>query len=315
MKLSVAVCTYNGAKYIEEQIQSILNQTMPVDEIVVCDDGSLDCTIDIVKKLKLTSEIPMRIIQNARNIGFKENFFNAIDRCKGELVFLADQDDVWHSNKVEIVVEWFNNHPDKMVVFTNATLIDCNGSPIEGSLWQRFGFDQKIRKFFDHGYGLDIWGWSNRATGATMAVKKVFIDQIQWRQYVNKFHDSIISWQGVATHSIGYINDKLMDYRFHDAQACGADYLPVEFHNPLKPVYADYIYPGFLENDIQFIPEAAQRNMAFIIERSLFKKTWFGWGPVSQIRSYMRFYHAWAYKYFLYDWYVSVRHSLKRVLN
>lgn len=316
MKVSVALCIYNGAKYIREQLESILNQTKRVDEIVLCDDGSHDDTLAIVEDIRVNSDVTIRVYRNEHNVGFKENFFNAIDRCQGELVFLADQDDVWHSNKVETIVKWFDSHSDKMVVFTDATLIDGDGKPLEGSLWQRFGFDWKKQKYFDHGYALDIWGWSNRATGATMAVRKDFIDQIQWRQYANKFHDSIISWQGVATHSIGYINDKLVDYRLHDAQVCGADDMPVEFHNnPLKPVYADFLYPGFLENDIQFIPETAQRNVTFILERSLFKKTWFGWGPISHIRSYTHFYHAWAYKFFLFDWYISVRHSLKRIFS
>lgn len=315
MKISVALCSFNGASYLRKQLVSILNQTLKVDEIVISDDASTDDTMEIIRSVERQCEgVAFRVFSNETNVGFRHNFLKALGLCQGKLVFLADQDDIWHENKVETIVKWFTAHPEKQVVFTDADLIDSDGVPIGGSLWQRFGFDKKKQRYFDHDYALDIWGWSNRATGATMAVKKAFIDKIKWEQYENAFHDSIISWQGVVHHTIGYLDEKLIDYRLHSSQVCGADNMPREFqYSPLKPVFSDFLYPGFLENDIQFIPEMEQKKIRFILQRSTFKYTWFGWGPVSHFWKYLSYYHSWSYRFFFYDLFVSVKHSIRRL--
>lgn len=311
MKFSVALCTYNGAKYIEEQIRSILNQTMPVDEIVVCDDGSIDCTIDIVEKLKLTSEIPVIIIQNARNIGFKENFIKAMGLCRGDVIFLSDQDDVWLPDKVEKAISWFDAHPDKEVMFTDAILINENGEILDESLWQRFGFDKKKQKYFDRGYGLDIWAWCNRATGATMALKKDYLKKIDWSIGDGVFHDKTIALQGLIAEVLGYYEEKLIYYRLHGKQACGAKELPKELYNsPLVPCKE-----GFLDFDLDSLPERERKHVEFIYKRASSKNKWFGFFQFVSIPSYFRMYHGWAYKFYCYDLFVSIRHSIKRVLN
>lgn len=302
--LSVAICTYNGAKFIREQITSILGQSMPVDEIVVCDDCSTDDTLEIVEAMKKNSNVPFRVFRNEKNIGFKDNFFNAIERCQGDLVFLSDQDDVWHPNKVETMVNWFNRHPDKQVVFTDASLIDVHGTRIQGGLWQRFGFDKKKQRFFDHGGALDIWMWSNRATGATMAFKKDFVRN-EWRDFASTYHDEIIAFQGVVLHALGYIPQQLMDYRLHDGQFCGADAMPLSLqYTPLKPC------PDFSWKDgAGTLPLRERQHLDFVLKRASLKNTKFGWGPLSHLRSYVRNYRSWAYKFFLYDWCVSLKHS------
>ena len=81
MKLSVALCTYNGAKYIEEQILSIMNQTMPVDEIVVCDDGSTDETLQIINRIKEKSRVEIRVFCNDTTLGVCAIFQKAVDLC------------------------------------------------------------------------------------------------------------------------------------------------------------------------------------------------------------------------------------------
>lgn len=81
MKISVALCTYNGSKYIEEQLRSILNQTMQVDEIVICDDGSRDDTIQIIEEVKKEALTDIRIYRNETNLGVCANFQKAVDLC------------------------------------------------------------------------------------------------------------------------------------------------------------------------------------------------------------------------------------------
>jgi len=101
MTTSVALCTYNGAKYIEEQLRSIIDQTHRVNEIVVCDDGSIDETLEIVEKIKQqTSDIDFKISVNKPNLGVCANFDKAIHECSGDIIFLSDQDDIWMKNKL-----------------------------------------------------------------------------------------------------------------------------------------------------------------------------------------------------------------------
>ena len=90
--ISVAMTTFNGEKYIEKQIESILNQSLSVDEIIICDDGSTDNTIELMKKYNV------QIIQNKKNLGYKLNFKKAMEKCKGDYIFLCDQDAVSYTH-------------------------------------------------------------------------------------------------------------------------------------------------------------------------------------------------------------------------
>ena len=184
MKLSVALCTYNGAKYIEEQILSILDQTMPVDEIVVCDDGSTDETLLIINRIKEKSLAEIRVFCNETKLGVCDNFQKAVDLCRGDIIFLSDQDDVWYPHKVKTIVEWFEQHADKSVVFTNAELVNGEGKlATADKLFDRVGFSKKYRVYFDAGCELSVFYYCNHATGATMAIKgkKVFPDIVPTR--------------------------------------------------------------------------------------------------------------------------------------
>ena len=125
--VSVALCTYNGEKYITEQINSILEQSTPVDEIVICDDGSTDNTITIIEDIKQNCSTNIIINRNTQNLGVCANFELAISLCKGEVILLSDQDDIWNHDKVKTIVSWFDTHPQKTAVFTDAKLITEEG--------------------------------------------------------------------------------------------------------------------------------------------------------------------------------------------
>lgn len=95
MRISVALCTYNGGKYIAEQLSSILNQNYVIDEIQIGDDGSTDDTIDIINDFKKRHE-NIFLTLNQRRVGITDNFENTIKRCRGDYICLSDQDDIWH---------------------------------------------------------------------------------------------------------------------------------------------------------------------------------------------------------------------------
>ena len=103
MSISVCIGVYNGAKYIEEQMLSILHQTMQPDQVILCDDGSSDDTAEIVKDFieKYSLEGKWKLFLNLRNLGYPANFYHAMELAVCDIVFLSDQDDIWDEKKLE----------------------------------------------------------------------------------------------------------------------------------------------------------------------------------------------------------------------
>lgn len=100
--VSVVLGTFNGERYIEEQLASILAQTLPPVEVIVADDGSTDRTLEIVEAVSARSDVPLRIIRNVRRLGFADNFLNAASTARGALVAFSDQDDRWSADKLAV---------------------------------------------------------------------------------------------------------------------------------------------------------------------------------------------------------------------
>lgn len=107
--ISVAMCTFNGEKYIKEQIESIINQSLVPDEIVICDDCSKDNTLNIIKETLDNWPGKVQLVVNEKNLGYRKNFEKSISLCNGDIIFLSDQDDVWNRNKIEIMFNALNN--------------------------------------------------------------------------------------------------------------------------------------------------------------------------------------------------------------
>lgn len=129
MKISIAMATYNGARYLSEQLDSFLRQTRQPDELVVCDDCSQDGTLDILRRFKQQAPFPVHIYQNERNLGFVRNFEKALSLCSGDILFLSDQDDVWFENRLAIIEQEFSAHPEKMVVLNDLEITTENLKP------------------------------------------------------------------------------------------------------------------------------------------------------------------------------------------
>lgn len=264
--LSVALCTYNGETYIREQVESILNQTLPVDEIVVCDDGSTDETLSIIESFRENTSVDIRIYRNETNLGVCANFQKAVDLCNGDIIFLSDQDDVWHGDKVETVVGYFNLHHQKQVVFTDGQLIDGSGEAIsDGTLWKCFGIDNTCLKQIENGLGMEIFAFENRATGATMAIRRGF----EYTSSFSKFciddilHDGALAMLALIDNRLGHIDKCLIDYRIHGNQECG---IGESLGNPLSNDPREVSYTATLWSKLP-LPAPAADRIAFIVLR------------------------------------------------
>lgn len=126
MKISIAMATFNGETYLREQLDSLAAQTLLPDELVISDDGSTDSTVNVAAAFAHHAPFPVRITRNNRNLGFTRNFENAILQCRGELIFLCDQDDVWFPEKIATVVDAFADKAEIMVVTSNQIITNSN---------------------------------------------------------------------------------------------------------------------------------------------------------------------------------------------
>ena len=124
MKISIAMATYNGARYLRAQLQSFVDQTRQPDELIIKDDCSTDGTETIVREFGKTAPFKVEFHRNQQNLGYCGNFNAALMRATGDLVFLSDQDDVWFPEKIEHMIGVAERHPEALVVMNDAALTD-----------------------------------------------------------------------------------------------------------------------------------------------------------------------------------------------
>ena len=222
MKISVAFIVYNCARYMRTQLDSILAQTHKVNEIIVCDDASSDNTKEILEEYKNKHPNLFFLHYNNKNLGPTKNIEKAIQACTGDIILLADQDDYWETNKVEAIVKWFEANPTMNGVFTNGSLMNSKGElDSKYGLWDVMSFPHKAIKN-DEDLKLYINTVENSVTGATLAIKNnlAFLDQ-PFPLIKNLVHDRWLAMNLAETNSLVILNEKLIRYRIHSAQAIG----------------------------------------------------------------------------------------------
>lgn len=217
MKISVALCTYNGDKYIEQQLRSILNQSFPIDEIIVCDDGSTDNTVSIVKEILSEASVCYRIETNESSLGVAKNFIKALKLTTGQYVFACDQDDVWDIDKVKIFIDEAKR-TKKDLYFSNGILIDSDGKPLGGTLWEAYGiyYDIIMKRPLMH-----TLVRKTLVTGAAMMVSRELIDMINSIPE-NWLHDEWFAIISALKNSAQPINVLTFGYRQHGKNVVGA---------------------------------------------------------------------------------------------
>jgi glycosyltransferase involved in cell wall biosynthesis len=129
VSVSVALATYNGRRYLAEQLASLVAQKRRPDELVVCDDRSGDGTVELLEEFARTAPFRVRIYPNERNLGVLRNFEKALSLCEGDLVFMSDQDDVWLPDKIGAVAQVFETTPGALAVVNDKLIADENLVP------------------------------------------------------------------------------------------------------------------------------------------------------------------------------------------
>jgi hypothetical protein len=145
MRISVAMATYNGERFIGEQLASLARQTLPPHELVVTDDGSTDRTVDVVKDFSRSAPFPVLFVRNDVNVGYTLNFLQAAAHCSGELLAFCDQDNIWMPHKLERCARVFRDQEIVLMVHSSE-VIDETGAAV----------GQRLRPFRSSG---KVSGW------------------------------------------------------------------------------------------------------------------------------------------------------------
>lgn len=223
MKISVAMSTYNGARYLREQLDSIAAQTRLPDELIICDDASHDETVAIIKAFAVTSPFPVHFEVNSNNLGSTRSFEKAIVLCSGDVIALCDQDDVWLAGKLARFEEEFSRAPEAGLVFSDAEVVAEDLKPLGQSLWEKLNLGTRERERLRQGTGFDSLLQGATVTGATAAFRTSF------RQLVLPFprdlpliHDAWIALLIAAVAELVPLPERLLKYRQHSGQQVGA---------------------------------------------------------------------------------------------
>lgn len=217
LEYSVALATFNGSKYITEQLISIINQTVPPSEIVISDDLSSDDTIVIAETILCKSGINYKIIINKGTHGVSYNFYNAISHTTYPIVFTSDQDDLWIENKAELMLKVYDLYPKAMLVFSDGELVNSKLESLNSSLWESVGISKRKlteRKWFNYMLKKCM------ITGSAMCFRRELINKMpmipkEW------LHDGWIAWYAVAQKGLFPCNYKLFKYRQHEENVVG----------------------------------------------------------------------------------------------
>ena len=216
MRISIVLATYNGEKYITEQLNSLLKQSVVPDEIIIVDDCSCDNTNIITDKWISGCNTKIEKINHESNCGVVKSFFDGLKVAKGDIVFFCDQDDVWNDKKIQLFIEAFESNPTKKLVFSNATVVDEKLSSKGYSLWDTIGYAPDLN------YMQEMLK-RNLFTGMCMAMNREWaIADINIPKFM--LHDEFFGWRSVMEGCVTCLDKELALYRQHGKNVIGANH-------------------------------------------------------------------------------------------
>lgn len=223
LRLSVVLCTFNGARWLPEQLDSLLSQRRQPDEIVMADDVSSDDTWEVLSHFKARAEgvgVPVRLHRNTRNLGYIGNFSAALERASGDVLFLCDQDDVWCPDKLEKMAARFERESDLMLLHSNARLVGEQGEPLGYSLFEALELTPAELHAIHDGRAFDVALRRSFVTGATAALRR---DALASSLPVAEgwVHDEWLTVVVAARGRIDCLEEPLIDYRQHGNNQIG----------------------------------------------------------------------------------------------
>lgn len=199
--VSIALASYNGERYLAEQLESLASQTRPPDELIVSDDASTDATLTIVQEFAGTAPFEVRLLPESERLGYAGNFNRALLASSGDLVFPCDQDDVWLPEKLAVMSELAASHPSAMVLMNDVSIVDADLAS---------GGVTKLEQFASAGIGVDRY-----VMGAAAAIRSEFLRAVLPIPSGYPAHDDWIIQFAIGTKRRHLHRAPLQLYRMH----------------------------------------------------------------------------------------------------
>ncbi|MEB0273979.1 glycosyltransferase family 2 protein [Cryobacterium sp. 5B3] len=233
LSVSVALCTFNGSAFIEEQLVSVLEQSEPPAEIVVSDDSSNDSTLAVVSRVfgdwrtrHPGVPLELKILRNPVGLGVVANFEQALGACTGDLLALCDQDDRWHPRRLERMAREFERRPSLTLLHSDARLIDGDGQPLGLTLFQTLGVTDAVKRVEHGGRAFELLLRRNIVTGATTMLRRALFERS--RPFPDAWvHDEWLAMTAAIGGGVDVLDEELVDYRQHGGNQIGVTTLDI----------------------------------------------------------------------------------------
>ncbi len=229
-RLSISLCTFNGARFLPEQLASLLAQTLKPDELVVCDDHSTDQSVEIIRQFAATAPFEVRLHIQEKNLGWAANRQDSYSRCRGEFVAVCDQDDVWDANKVEVMMQALEaptltlprstRGGDRLLAFCDSRVVNESLEDLGYTTFQITAFDKSRQKLVQEGRSLEALMANIPLADATMVIRSSLLKWVlpippQW------LPDAWMAIVAAATGGCAIVPRALQSYRQHPRNLSG----------------------------------------------------------------------------------------------
>lgn len=220
-RISIAMATYNAGPWLAEQLASFTAQSMRPDELVVCDDGSTDETVAALRAFAADAPFEVRVECNPETLTTTLNFEKAVSLCRGEIIFFADQDDVWSPEKIETLVAELDAHEDAGMVFSNGRVVGGEREPLGYNLWDSLWFHPHEQKLVREGRSAEVFVKHVVAAGTTLAFRSRYRELCIPFPDLAVSHDAWVSFAIAAVADVRIVDQNLIDYRVHGTNQLG----------------------------------------------------------------------------------------------
>jgi len=258
LRISVAMCTFDGARFLEPQLESFVAQSRLPDELVVCDDRSSDDTLVILEAFAGRAPFPVRIEVNPVRLGSTRNFEKAIGLCTGDLIATSDQDDVWLPEKLALCEAAFARDPTLGLVFTDAEIVDESLRPLGYTLWESIHFRRPAQRRVARGDAFAVLLRQWVVTGAT-AMFRADLRPVLLPIPACWVHDGWIAFLVGAMAPLGMVERPTVMYRQHPGQQIGG----TRFDWRRLYLTARFMGPAYFRLDHERFRLAVERLRAF----------------------------------------------------
>lgn len=227
MKLSIALATYNGERYLRPQLDSFASQDRLPDELVAYDDQSSDGTAEVLAEFAARAPFPVVVRRNERRLGLMGNFEEAASRCTGDVVFFSDQDDVWLPGKLARHEAIYRDEPEVGMIFSNATIVDETLNPVGQTLYEYTATTPARVEKIESKHAFELLVHRTFAYGCTMSFRSGLLGLL--RPFPLEFlHDRWVQIVLAAATRLRALPEPYLLYRRHTGQTLGIHQKPPE---------------------------------------------------------------------------------------